>query len=194
MRLHGWERWPCSPDRSTGLGPARCDVIGSRVSIHGRRNCRCHEESPPRVRLPQVVRRQSPAGTAGSLGLSQRALAHMAGLDRTYVGSVERAESNISIFDNIERLARALGLEPADLFKSKTGPRRPQGFAPLVTPAALFCRAGVGQPGKKCPCTGLPDRGLGDRDDLSDFNTSYRRRPILCRLRQFRLERPLFAD
>jgi ribosome-binding protein aMBF1 (putative translation factor) len=51
-----------------------------------------------------------------ALGLSQKALAHMAGLDRTYVGSVERAESNISI-DNIERLARALGLEPADLFK-----------------------------------------------------------------------------
>ena len=51
-----------------------------------------------------------------ALGLSQKALAHMAGLDRTYVGSVERAERNISI-DNIERLARALGLEPADLFK-----------------------------------------------------------------------------
>jgi len=49
-------------------------------------------------------------------GLSQRALAQRAGLDRTYVGSVERGERNVSI-DNIERLAEALGIELADLFK-----------------------------------------------------------------------------
>lgn len=49
-------------------------------------------------------------------GISQEALAHLAGLHRTYVGSVERGERNISI-ENIERLARALGLEPADLMK-----------------------------------------------------------------------------
>ena len=49
-------------------------------------------------------------------GLSQRALAQLAGLDRTYVGSVERGERNVSI-DNIERLAEALGIELADLFK-----------------------------------------------------------------------------
>jgi ribosome-binding protein aMBF1 (putative translation factor) len=49
-------------------------------------------------------------------GLSQRALAQLAGLDRTYVGSVERGERNVSI-DNVERLAEALGIELADLFK-----------------------------------------------------------------------------
>lgn len=49
-------------------------------------------------------------------GLSQEALADLAGLHRTYVGSVERAERNISI-DNIERFGRALGLEPADLLR-----------------------------------------------------------------------------
>ena len=49
-------------------------------------------------------------------GLSQRALAQRAGLDRTYVGSVERGERNVSI-DNVERLAEALGIELADLFK-----------------------------------------------------------------------------
>jgi transcriptional regulator with XRE-family HTH domain len=42
------------------------------------------------------------------LGWSQEYLADMAGLHRTYVSSVERAERNISL-DNIERLALALG-------------------------------------------------------------------------------------
>jgi transcriptional regulator with XRE-family HTH domain len=49
-------------------------------------------------------------------GWSQEALAHIAGLHRTYIGSIERGERNVSI-DNIERLARALGIEPADLMR-----------------------------------------------------------------------------
>jgi transcriptional regulator with XRE-family HTH domain len=49
-------------------------------------------------------------------GISQEALASLAGLHRTYVGSVERAERNVSI-DNIERLARALEVTIADLVR-----------------------------------------------------------------------------
>lgn len=49
------------------------------------------------------------------LKISQETLADEAGLHRTYVGSIERAERNISI-DNIEKLARALNCEPGKLF------------------------------------------------------------------------------
>ena len=47
-------------------------------------------------------------------GLSQEELADIAGLHRTYVGSVERGERNISI-DNMERLASALNIQIKDL-------------------------------------------------------------------------------
>ena len=49
-------------------------------------------------------------------GFSQEQLADHAGLDRTYVGGVERGERNPSLV-NILKLARALNIEPADLFE-----------------------------------------------------------------------------
>ena len=51
-----------------------------------------------------------------SKGLSQEALAELAGLHRTYVGSVERGERNISI-DNMERLALALSMDLVELIE-----------------------------------------------------------------------------
>jgi transcriptional regulator with XRE-family HTH domain len=53
------------------------------------------------------------------LGISQEQLGDLAGLHRTYVSSVERGERNVSI-DNIERLARALKVVPADLVRDGT--------------------------------------------------------------------------
>ncbi|MFT3888958.1 MAG: helix-turn-helix transcriptional regulator [Arachnia sp.] len=50
------------------------------------------------------------------LGVSQEALAHSAGMDRTYVGGIERGERNVA-FDNLCRLADALGVAPAELLR-----------------------------------------------------------------------------
>ncbi|WP_300338275.1 helix-turn-helix transcriptional regulator [Accumulibacter sp.] len=48
-------------------------------------------------------------------GLSQEQLAELAGIDRTYVGGVERGERNLSIL-NVKRLANALGINLKELF------------------------------------------------------------------------------
>lgn len=49
-------------------------------------------------------------------GLSQERLAELASLHRTYVGGIERGERNVST-ENLVKLARALGVKPADLLK-----------------------------------------------------------------------------
>jgi transcriptional regulator with XRE-family HTH domain len=47
--------------------------------------------------------------------LSQEAFADICGLHRTYVGAIERGERNVSL-ENIEKIAKALGLSIASLF------------------------------------------------------------------------------
>jgi transcriptional regulator with XRE-family HTH domain len=51
-----------------------------------------------------------------AMGLSQEALAIDAGLDRSYMGGIERGEHNLAIM-NIAKIANALGVTPSDLLK-----------------------------------------------------------------------------
>ena len=69
--------------------------------------------STPRDTLARNLRR-----LRAEQDLSQEALADLASLHRTYVGSVERSERNISI-DNIEKLASALRVSLSELLEDK---------------------------------------------------------------------------
>lgn len=49
-------------------------------------------------------------------GLSQEAFAEKCGLDRTYIGGIERGERNVAL-RNINEIARGLGVSLAELLR-----------------------------------------------------------------------------
>ena len=49
-------------------------------------------------------------------GVSQEEFAHTIQIDRSYFGSIERGERNVSL-DNICLIARGLGVPPAELLR-----------------------------------------------------------------------------
>lgn len=72
---------------------------------------RAKNASAPRLTLARNLRR-----LRAERGISQEELAELAGLHRTYVGSIERSERNVSI-DNIAKLAGAFGIAPSELLE-----------------------------------------------------------------------------
>ena len=52
-------------------------------------------------------------------GITQERLAELCGLHRTYIGSIERGEQNISL-ENIGKVAATLGVSLAELFSPFT--------------------------------------------------------------------------
>jgi transcriptional regulator with XRE-family HTH domain len=59
------------------------------------------------------------------LGMSQEGLAHEAGLDRSYVGRIERGEHNLT-FVSLVRIARAMRCDVAALTNDLPALRRPE--------------------------------------------------------------------
>lgn len=70
----------------------------------------------PRLRLLLARRIRE---ERGRLGISQEELAERTGLHRTYIGSIERGERNVSI-DNVERIARGLGIHAQELLSGES--------------------------------------------------------------------------
>jgi len=64
-----------------------------------------------RVRFGKAVRQRR-----NKLGVSQEAFADMCGLDRTYLGGIERGERNVALV-NIEKIAKTLRLTITELFR-----------------------------------------------------------------------------
>jgi transcriptional regulator with XRE-family HTH domain len=50
------------------------------------------------------------------IGISQEELGALAGVHRTYIGMIERAEKNITL-QNIEKICKALNIAIGDFFK-----------------------------------------------------------------------------
>jgi len=88
------------------------------------------------------------SGTASTnRGWSQEVLAELSGLNRSYIGAVERAEHNIGL-DNIERISSALDISlPALLNNSNCSPHElpsqpastsAPGYPPVIIHRKIF--------------------------------------------------------
>jgi transcriptional regulator with XRE-family HTH domain len=67
--------------------------------------------------------RRRPAGRAHERGLTQEELAVRIRINRNYVGMIERQENPPTVA-MVERIAKALGIEPARLFDEKAAGRK----------------------------------------------------------------------
>ena len=74
--------------------------------------------APPKQKHPQLQRLgDAIRARRKALGHSQEAFADVVGLDRGYMGGIERGEHNLALV-NILKIIRALGLQPSEFFKA----------------------------------------------------------------------------
>jgi transcriptional regulator with XRE-family HTH domain len=64
-----------------------------------------------RIRFGKALRQRR-----SKMRLSQEAFADLCGLDRTYMGGIERGERNVALV-NLEKIAEALDLSLSELFR-----------------------------------------------------------------------------
>lgn len=74
------------------------------------------KKAPELLAFGAAVRRQRKA-----LGYSQEAFGDMCGIDRSYMGGIERGEHNLALV-NILKIIRALGMPPSEFFKALDEP------------------------------------------------------------------------
>lgn len=70
-----------------------------------------HAGDPVLVGVGQVIRE-----LRTQAGLSQEALAHEAGIDRSYIGGIERGEHNMTLI-NLLRISRCLKISVSELLR-----------------------------------------------------------------------------
>lgn len=71
-----------------------------------------HNGAPELIALGNSIRK-----ARLDLDLSQEGLANLIGIDRSYMGGIERGEHNIALI-NIVRIAEALKVKASDLLKA----------------------------------------------------------------------------
>ncbi|MEA5098143.1 MAG: helix-turn-helix transcriptional regulator [Burkholderiaceae bacterium] len=70
-----------------------------------------HAGEPVLVSLGETIR-----ALRQEQGVSQEALANTAGIDRSYMGGIERGEHNLTVM-NLLKISEQLGVKPSGLFE-----------------------------------------------------------------------------
>jgi DNA-binding XRE family transcriptional regulator len=76
------------------------------------------QKVPELVLFGESVRRHRKA-----LGYSQEAFGDACGIDRSYMGGIERGEHNLALI-NILKIIAALGLQPSEFFQALDRPKK----------------------------------------------------------------------
>lgn len=79
------------------------------------------QKVPELVQFGEAVRERRKAR-----GFSQEAFGDACGIDRSYMGGIERGEHNLALV-NILKIIAALDMQPSEFFKALDTPAKPHG-------------------------------------------------------------------